>query len=131
MKTPAAIAGEGEDECMQRLKQMPVPFDVLILGMGGDGHTASLFPGAASLSAALDRTSGRICMAIVPRVVSHDRMTLTLPAILNSRQIFVHITGEEKRRVYEKALAEGPLEAMPIRAILGQEAVPVTVYWAP
>jgi len=131
LKTPAAIAGEGEKECMQRLKQMPVPFDVLILGMGGDGHTASLFPGAASLSAALDRTSGRICMAIVPRVVSLDRMTLTLPAILNSRQIFVHITGEEKRRVYEKALAEGPLEAMPIRAILGQEAVPVTVYWAP
>ncbi len=70
-------------------------------------------------------------MAIAPRVVSYDRMTLTLPAILNSRQIFVHITGEEKRRVYEKALAEGPLEAMPIRAILGQKAIPVTVYWAP
>jgi 6-phosphogluconolactonase len=58
-------------------------------------------------------------------------MTLTLPRILASKQIFVHITGEKKRQVYLKALEKGPIASLPIRAILKQNDTPVTVYWAP
>ncbi len=132
MKTAAVTASAGEKECAERLKQhMPMPYDVMVLGMGGDGHTASLFPGAEKLPAAVDMASGRICMAIAPATASHERMTLTLPAILNAGEIIVHISGAEKRNVYEHAISEGPVAEMPIRYVLHQEKVPVTVYWAP
>ncbi|MCF6186211.1 MAG: 6-phosphogluconolactonase [Desulfobulbaceae bacterium] len=107
------------------------PIDALILGMGGDGHTASLFPGAEKLAAATDMNSGEICMGIAPLTAPHERMTLTLPAILDTRQIVLHITGSEKQDVLKKAMGEGPPEEMPIRFILRQQRTPVAVYWAP
>lgn len=131
LKTEAATAAQGEKECAARLDLLPQPFDVLILGMGNDGHTASLFPQAARLGAALAPDSGKLCLAITPPGAPHERMTLTLPALLHSCQIFLHITGVEKRAVYERALANGPVAEMPIRAVLHQNAAPVTVFWAP
>ncbi|MEA2116199.1 MAG: 6-phosphogluconolactonase [Thermodesulfobacteriota bacterium] len=131
MKDSAATAGMGETECEEQLQKVPRPFDVLILGMGNDGHTASLFPGAEKLVAATDMNSGIACMGIAPLTAPHERMTLTLPAILDSRQIFLHITGQEKNDVLQKALAEGPVEEMPIRYILRQQATPLSVFWAP
>jgi len=131
MKTPGGNAGAGEAACAMRIRQIPVPFDVLILGMGDDGHTASLFPGDAALRGALDMASEKICTSVSPPAAPHDRMTLTLPALLNSRRIFVHIVGEKKRQVYETAIAGESPEDMPIRAILNQKRVPVTIWWAP
>jgi 6-phosphogluconolactonase len=131
MKNSAATASAGEKECERKLDEVPRPFDVLILGMGNDGHTASLFPGAEKLAAATDMESGRTCMGIAPLTAPHERMTLTLPAILDSRQIFLHITGQEKKDVLQNAQAEGPVEEMPIRYILRQQTTPVAVYWAP
>jgi len=130
LKTPDGTAGAGEAACARRILQIPAPFDLLLLGMGDDGHTASLFPGATVLPEALNMTSDRICMAVSPPAASHDRMTLTLPALLNSRHIFVHIVGEKKRQVYETAIAGESPEEMPIRAILGQKRAPVTIWWA-
>jgi len=131
LKTAALTAAEGEKECAERLKSIPMPYDVMVLGMGSDGHTASLFPGADRLPLAVDVASGQTCMAITPVTASHERMTLTLPAILNSREILIHISGADKRKVYEQAIAEGPPEEMPVRYILRQEKVPVAVFWAP
>lgn len=131
MKTAALTVDEGEKECAERLQSIPMPYDILVLGMGGDGHTASLFPGAEKLVSAVDMSSGCICMGIAPVTAPHERMTLTLPAILNSRDIILHISSEEKRKVYEKAMSEGPLAEMPVRFVLQQARVPVTVYWAP
>lgn len=131
MKTAAETASAAEEECAARLKRIPMPYDVIVLGMGTDGHTASLFPGAAGLPAAVDLSSSRICMAIAPATAAHERMTLTLSAILNAREIFVQISGTEKRKVYEAAMAEGPPAEMPIRYVLRQEKVPVTVFWTP
>jgi 6-phosphogluconolactonase len=131
LKTGAPTAVQGEKECGDRLALLPKPFDVLILGMGNDGHTASLFPQAARLGEALALDSGKLCMAITPPVAPHDRMTLTLPALLQSRQIILHLVGPDKRTVYERALANGPVVEMPIRAVLGQAVTPVTVFWAP
>ncbi|MBL7226122.1 MAG: 6-phosphogluconolactonase [Desulfobacteraceae bacterium] len=130
LKNSHASAVDGEAECGEELARFPVPFDIVILGMGPDGHTASLFPGAARLSDALDMGSGKLCMAMTPITAPHDRMTLTLPALLDSRQIYLHLSGKKKRDVYERALGGDSVEEMPIRAVLGQDKVPVDVYWA-
>ena len=131
MKNTAATAGAGEKGCEKQLQNISRPFDVLILGMGGDGHTASLFPGAEKLAAATAMDSGRTCMALAPLTAPHERMSLTLPAILDSRQLFLHITGQGKRDVLNQALGDGPLEEMPIRFALKQQSTPLSVYWSP
>jgi len=131
MKNSAATATDGEGECEQQLQKVSRPFDVLILGMGGDGHTASLFPGAEKLASATDMNSGRSCLGLAPLTAPHERMSLTLPAILNSRQLFLHIVGLEKKNVIERATGEGPIEEMPIRFVLRQQSTPLSVYWAP
>ena len=129
LKNSHESAVAGESECGEALAHFPVPFDIVILGMGPDGHTASLFPGARRLSDAVDMSSGRLCMAMTPVTAPHDRMTLTLPALLDSRQIYLHLSGEEKRDVYERALGGDSVEKMPIRAVLNQDKVAVDVYW--
>jgi len=101
MWNAAETASEGEGECARQLEKIRRPFDVLILGMGGDGHTASLFPGAVKLAQATDMNSGKICMGIAPVTAPHERMTLTLPAILDSKQIFLHITGQRADGYHE------------------------------
>ncbi|HCC54532.1 MAG TPA: 6-phosphogluconolactonase [Desulfobulbaceae bacterium] len=131
LKTETLTAVQGEKECENRLAQLPRPFDVLILGLGNDGHTASLFPQASRLGEALALDSGRLCLALTPPAAPHERMTLTLPALLQSRQIILHLAGPGKRAVYERALANGPVIEMPIRAVLNQTTSPVTVFWAP
>lgn len=131
LKNRAGSAEKGMAECERRLKKIPRPFDVVILGMGEDGHTASLFPGTRQLRAATDIHSGKICMAITPVSAPHERMTLTLPTLLDSRQILLHITGDKKRETLQKAMADGPVEQYPIRYILGQTTTPVSIFWAP
>lgn len=131
MKNSATTASNGETEYDRQLGKIRLPFDVLILGMGNDGHTASLFPSAEKLSQATDMDSNKACIGIAPLTAPHERMTLTLPTILHSRQIFLHITGQPKKEVFQQAQAEGPSQEMPIRYILRQQTTPVSVYWAP
>lgn len=131
MKTPASTATQGEEACAILQRAIPLPHDCLILGMGNDGHTASLFPGAKNLDAAVDLHSGMICMAMQPPAASHERMTLTLPAILASRQLFLHLQGEEKKKTLALARKEGDAREMPIRYILRQKTMPLAVYWSP
>ena len=131
MKNEMATASTGEAACEARLQAVPHPYDCLILGMGNDGHAASLFPGAANLDAAVDLHSGRICMAICPPATPHERMTLTLPAILNSRQLILYLQGEEKKKTLARAQGVGDAGEMPIRFILRQKTTPLAVYWSP
>lgn len=131
MKNAEPTAAAGEEICEQRLRQLPWPADCLILGMGNDGHTASLFPGAARLAGAVDLSSGRTCMAIHPPIAPHERMTLTLPAILNSHQLILHLQGEEKKQVLARVQGDGDAAEMPIRYILRQRTTPLAVYWSP
>ncbi len=131
LKNEAASASAGEKECERRLESVPRPFDVLVLGMGADGHTASLFPGAKKLARACDMNATQSCLGIAPLSAPHERMTLTLPAILDAAQIFLHLTGPDKKDVLAQAQADGPPEKMPIRYILRQQTTPVAIYWAP
>ena len=122
---------KGLKECALRLSNIRKPFTVVVLGMGDDGHTASLFPGAINLKQALCPEDGQICMAITPPHAPYERVTLTLPALLDSKRIVLHIHGEKKRLVCEQAISGLSVEEMPIRAILLQKKVPVHVFWAP
>lgn len=131
LKNRAATAMAGEEECCRALARIPRPFDVIVLGMGLDGHTASLLPGSARLAKALDPDIGQDCLAIPPIPGQHERMTLTLPTLLHARQLFLHCTGRKKKQVMFQAMADGPVAALPIRAILRQQQTPVHIYWSP
>ncbi|MHB8789451.1 MAG: 6-phosphogluconolactonase [Desulfobulbaceae bacterium] len=131
LKNRAVSARDGEEECCRALATIPRPFDVMVLGMGMDGHTASLLPGANGLEQALDPDFGQDCRAVTPDQALHERITLTLPALLQARHIFLHCTGREKKEVLRQAMAPGPVAAMPVRAILRQHYTPVHIYWSP
>ena len=129
LKNSSETAVEGEAELEEQLSGYG-QFTVVILGMGDDGHTASLFPGAAALAAGLDLDSGRSCIAVTPTEAPHERISMTLPRLLNTESLIIHISGENKQNVLDQALAGGNVEELPIRSVLQQTQVPVTVYWA-
>jgi 6-phosphogluconolactonase len=131
LKNTAATPEEGHDVCETSLRALHRPFDVLVLGMGGDGHTASLFPGATELAEGLDTTTSRLAIAVHPPMAPYPRMSLTLSALLASRRIVLHLTGEEKLDVYERALLPGMEEELPIRAVLSRGTPRVELWWAP
>lgn len=124
-------AEDGERESNLRISQIGLPFTVLVLGMGKDGHTASIFPGSKGLEKAVDLDSKSYCVAIKPGDSDYERMTLTLPTLLRSENIFLHITGPEKKEALDKALKGKNLAAMPIRYIFEKSTSPVEIYWAP
>ncbi|MEL6203167.1 MAG: 6-phosphogluconolactonase [Pseudomonadota bacterium] len=105
--------------------------DAVILGMGTDGHTASFFPEGSRLLSAIDLEDERNVIAMEAPGAGEPRLTMTLPYILDARFIALHIEGEEKRLVYEEALAGTDPLAMPVRAVLKQKVVPIHVFWAP
>jgi 6-phosphogluconolactonase len=109
------------------LDAIPRPFSAVVLGMGGDGHTASWFPGAANLPALLDPANPADVAETMPVTAPHERLTLTLAAVLKSREILIHITGEDKKTLLENARAE----QHPVAAILQQTVTPASIWWAP
>ena len=129
LKTDHSDATEAVEQCTDNLAQMHTPFEVLILGMGEDGHTASLFPCSAQIEQGLDMESGNAYIAVQPTTAANQRMSLTLPALLNSKKIFLHLTGQKKKDVLEQAFAGDDELAMPIRAVLNN--APVELMWAP
>lgn len=131
LKNAAATPQEGCEWCWRSLSKLPRPFDVVLLGMGDDGHTASLFPGSPGLSQSLDTTMPPNCVAMQAPVTPQPRMSLNLSALLDSRRIVLLLQGETKWAVYQRARAIGLAEEMPIRAVLQQQSVPVDVFWSP
>lgn len=111
----------------QNAAQLP-PFDAVILGMGNDGHTASFFPGGDRLAEALNTKTPAGIIAMNAPGAGEPRLTFTLSSLISAGYLALHIEGEEKRRVLAKALADGPIEDMPIRAVLRSEK-PIHIFW--
>ena len=116
------------DTADRMVRPLLSPLDVVILGMGTDGHTASFFPDAENLGALLDPAQTRWVMSVDAPSAGEPRLTLTLPLLVGARFLAVHIEGEEKKSVLQAALEPGG--ARPVSAIFEQSRKPVPVYWA-
>ena len=133
MKNEAGDPRDGQPTCEARLRSLPLPFDVVLLGMGDDGHTASWFPHAPELAEAL-RTDGALCIATgapAPPQATYPRMSLTLAGVSAARRRVLLLQGRGKLDVLREAQQAGPVEAMPIRAVLRQAAPPLEIWSAP
>jgi 6-phosphogluconolactonase len=130
---PLYAGGEAPDETGLRrtslqLQALPPRFNAVVLGMGNDGHTASFFPGGDRLEAALE--GAEPVVAIRAPGAGEPRVTLTLGRLLASEAIYLHIEGEDKLATLERAMGEGDRDEMPVRAVLRQGVVPLTIFWS-
>ncbi|MFT3723476.1 MAG: 6-phosphogluconolactonase [Hyphomonadaceae bacterium] len=129
-KTNHAKASGGAAITEKRIAPI-MPFDIVLLGMGPDGHIASLIPGAEGYAAAADPDGTKKVAGIhAPNAAgSPERMTLTVPGILSSRRVILLFMGQDKLNVYNEAKAGAGVS--PIKDLLVQKKVPIHAFWAP
>jgi len=125
------LAGNAADA---RLQDLSWPPDLVWLGMGADGHVASIFPGA-DLQAALDAPKARRAIGTMPEQLPEEapvaRVTLTRAAILSARTLLITITGQQKRDVLEQAIADGHSSRLPVGRVLAEAEQPIDIHWCP
>jgi 6-phosphogluconolactonase len=127
----APDAEEGAKIAAEAIAKLGQPFDVVILGMGSDGHTASFFPGGDRLSDAISPNQQALVVPMQAEGAGEPRLTLTLPVIVRARFVALHIEGAGKKAVLEAALGDGDIADMPIRAVLRYEPIELEIFWAP
>ncbi|AXS82283.1 MULTISPECIES: 6-phosphogluconolactonase [Marinobacter] len=129
LKQPGATPAEGLGAVKAELADLALPLDVLVLGMGNDGHTASLFPDAPELAHAMSPECQDIVSAATPASQPQKRITLTWPPLRDARFTALHLKGEDKLDTLEKAISDmDRVMEMPVRAFLKPG---LQVFWSP
>ncbi|MCE0724805.1 MULTISPECIES: 6-phosphogluconolactonase [Legionella] len=105
-------------------------FDAVVLGMGEDGHIASLFPCADELAMGMDDNASAVVL-VSPKTAPHKRISLSKKRLLNSRKIFFHVLGQKKLTILHQAMAEHDPMIMPVSAFLNNFNNDVQVMYAP
>jgi 6-phosphogluconolactonase len=113
-----------------QLQAEALSLDVVVLGMGEDGHTASFFPGGDKLVKALDKKTTAAITSMQAPDAGEPRLTYVLPALLKAKVLCLHIEGQKKQAVLETAVAGTDKMTMPIRAVL-QADNPLEIFWCP
>lgn len=129
--TGAATPEDGLAAAHAALADLPRPLTVVVLGMGDDGHTASFFPGAATLAAAIDPRTDADLIAVHAPAAGEPRITFTLGPLVGAQALFLHIEGAGKQAVLDAAREPGDPAERPIRAILLHSPRPLDVLWCP
>lgn len=119
----AALAAASRIDALRR------PFDVVVLGMGNDGHTASFFPNADRLDQAIDPKTRALVLPIQAEGAGEKRLTLTLPLVVSAGMVVLHIEGAAKQATFEKAIAGDDANEMPVRAVFQHTRTPIQLYW--
>lgn len=124
-------AGRSADALMQDLHW---PLDLCLLGVGGDGHTASIFPGP-DYDEALNGPRERRALGVMPDPLPPEapvaRVTLSREGIVTARALMIAVTGVAKKKVIEQAIAKGAGSPWPIGRVLADAELPVDIHWAP
>jgi len=128
LKNDSETAVEGQKNSEELLKTIMLPFDVVVLGMGADGHTASLFPCSEELYDAMDLNNPNILISISPKTAPYDRLSLTAKVIIDSKNIFLHLNGSKKLQTLKSAMEYKDSNRMPIYAFLEKG---LSIYWSP
>ena len=131
LKGPGPSAADDAAAAEPKVRVL-LPFDASLLGMGDDGHIASLFPGTPGLAAALDPEGKRLVVGVEsagqPPYV--PRISLTARALFDTQAVVLLVGGEGKRALLERALAD-PAFDLPVSALLNQTRAPVRILWSP
>jgi 6-phosphogluconolactonase len=116
-----------------KLADLKFPLDVAWLGIGSDGHTASIFPGP-DLDEALNAPKGRHAVGVMPDPLPPEapvaRVTLTRSAILSARTVLITVTGEDKKEMLEGAIEDGQSSKLPIGRVLAEAEQPIDIHWS-
>ena len=128
---PDVTAEEAATLVSAETREICEPFDVVILGMGGDGHTASFFPGGNNLEKALDAQTPRGVITMQAEGAGEPRLTFTFSAMQDARLLVLHIETASKKPVIDQALAEGKESTLPIGRVIANAASETEIYWAP
>jgi 6-phosphogluconolactonase len=128
LKNNSSNAEKGQISSEKALKNFTLPFDVVVLGMGTDGHTASLFPCSEEIKLAMDLNNDDCLVATTPTSAPYERLSLTAKAIIDAKNVFLHLNGSSKLHALEEAMNTKDAYKMPIYAFLEDG---LDIYWSP